>query len=81
MRKKVAYARMHEIKVVIEGIGQLPIELPSKAKSIPGLELWYDGVTLEFTTKIGSFGIPAANVQFVRYAPEETKVSAVKVAA
>lgn len=83
MKRKVSYARMHEIKVVIEGIGQLPIELPSKLKTIAGLEMFYDGVTLYVNTRVGEFGIPCANVQFVRFAQEENvkSVPAIKAAA
>lgn len=71
-KRKVKYARMHDVRVVIPGIGQMPNELPSQAKTIAGLEMYLcEGVLEVVTAAAGSHGIPLANVQFMTFAPED----------
>jgi hypothetical protein len=71
MKRKVTSIQIHEMKVVIPGLGQVPSTIPSDSKTLPNLEMWYDGSMVEVTTGSGNglirFGIPLANLQFIRF--------------
>lgn len=70
MKRTVTYARIHDIKVVIPGVGQLETEFPPQRKTLPGLKMSWDGAVLEIEISGKSYGIPAANIQFMTFAPE-----------
>lgn len=70
MKRPVEYARVHEMKMVIPGIGQLECVFPPQSKALPGLSMTWDGTTLELCIKGKYYGIPAANVQILTFSPE-----------
>jgi len=71
MKRKVLKARLHDMKFVVDGVGQLEAELPPMRKTYPGLKMTYDGYTLEVEIAGKPYGIPAANVIVMAFAPEE----------
>lgn len=80
MKRTVTYARIHEIKVALQGIGQLTTEFPPKNKTLPGLVMLWDGQTLEIVISDKSYGIPAANVQWLEFAKEKPEPVAAAIA-
>ena len=72
--RKIKYARLHDLNVVVEGIGGITKELPMQGKTLPDLEM-YVGEELGFlTVRIAgnrNFGIPLANVQFVVFESDD----------
>jgi hypothetical protein len=83
MKRKVLAARLHDMKFVIEGIGQIPVTLPPTAKALPGLKMWADGSELLLEIAGKEYGIPLANCMLISYAPAEpvAVVAAPKVVA
>lgn len=71
MKRKVIYARIHDIKVVIPGVGQLQTEFPAKNKVLPGLQMYYDGAILEIEIAGRPYGVPLPNVQFMEFAAKD----------
>jgi hypothetical protein len=76
-RRRVTQARLHDIKLVVGGVS-MPTEYPAQNKTIPDLEMWYDGTVLEINAFKKCFGIPLANVQYILFAPEEKKLTGEK---
>lgn len=73
MRRRVTRAKIHDIQIVVPGVGQLERELPpinKKVKMDLFLDTEYPGVLL---VNIGSHElfVPLANVQIGFMAPEE----------
>jgi hypothetical protein len=71
MKRKVLSARLHDMKFVIAGMGQLETVLPPQRKTYPGLEMWYDGSILCLMIAGKPYGIPLANVMLMEFGPEE----------
>lgn len=65
--RKVKYARIHDLKVVLPSVGTLPTELPSKNKTLPNLSMTWDGDVLLISVGADQCGIPLANVQFMLF--------------
>lgn len=76
MKRKVIYARLHDIKVVMAPVGQLDVNLPPNGKTYPGLEMFYDGNILEVNIGGHACGIPTSNVQFMKFAAEDKALAA-----
>lgn len=75
MRRKVTRVRLHDLQVVIPGIGSLDKELPPTNKTVKVdmyLDSEYPGV-LVATINNTSIFIPLANIQIGFLAPEDTK--------
>lgn len=73
MKRKVTRARVHDMQIVIPGIGQLEKELPPQNKTLQ-LDMYIDSdfPTLLFVKVRGmEVTIPLANVQIAFLAPEE----------
>ena len=70
--RKVKMARLHDLHVVIPGIGTFENELPPKNKTIPGLSIQSDdNFNLHIDLNGESLcGVPAANVKIVYYAKD-----------
>lgn len=79
MKRKVTMVQIHEMKVVIPGFGQVPSTIPSDKKTLPNLEMWYDGSMVEVSTGLGPskivFGVPLANIQFIRFETEQAPLA------
>lgn len=77
MKRKVSRAFFHDINLVTQEYGSLVgNELPLKTRTIPGLEMYFDGTVFTFSANGGvEYGVPAANVKFVKYEIEEVKPS------
>jgi hypothetical protein len=80
MNRKVTRAKFHEMAIVVEGVGTIDKELPSKTKNYP-LEMWIDSTlpTALFAKIKGvEFCIPLANVQvfFLDTSPSAPTVTA-----
>ncbi len=73
MRRKVTRARLHDLQVVIPGIGSLDKELPPPNKTVKidmYLDSEYPGVLIA-TLNAHTVFIPLANVQIGFLAPED----------
>ncbi len=81
MKRKVTYARLHDIKVVHPKVGQLDYNIPSNSKAYPGLEMWLEDGVLDITIAGITSGIPTSNVQYMQFAaadapkPEAAKIT------
>lgn len=79
--RKLKYVRLHDLNVVVDGIGGISKELPMANKVLKGLEM-YTGIDEGFVTvKLEGdrqFGIPLANVQFVVFDKEDTTSARLK---
>lgn len=75
MRRKVIRAKVHDMQVVIPGIGQLEKELPPVNKTLK-MEMYldsdYPSVLLVQVNGMETF-VPLANIQIGFLAPEEPK--------
>lgn len=74
MKRIVSHAKLHDLNVVIPGLGSLNMTtLPPVNKTFKSFSMHFSelGLTVEING-IESL-IPAANVQFVSFAPEEVK--------
>lgn len=72
-KRIVTRARLHDIQIVVPGIGSLEKEIPFKAKPVPMSILEGEkGLELIITNVPGVVIIPYANVQVYFVAPEPT---------
>lgn len=70
--RKVKYARLHELNVVLPGVGILTKELPMQNKTLK-LEMWVGKESGILSVKVNNTecGIPLANVQFCIFDEEQ----------
>jgi hypothetical protein len=73
--RKVTYVRLHDLKVIMPGLGNATTEFPSSKKVLPDLQMTYDGAIVEISFGGNSYGIPLANIQCIRFAPEAPKTT------
>lgn len=78
--RKIKYVRLHDLNVVVDGIGNITKELPMQNKTLNGLEMFTgldEGFITVNITGGRQFGIPLANVQFVVFDKETAATSTV----
>lgn len=76
MKRRVTAAKLHDLNVVIPGVGAMNVtNLPPQNKSYNSFHMYYTEHGLELEINGVESIIPLANVQIAILAPEETKKS------
>lgn len=78
--RKVTYVKLHDLNVVVPGLGTVQGSFPPVNKTIPGLEMYLGKEPGVLTIKAagGEFGIPLANVQFMHFEKESPAPASLK---
>lgn len=78
--RKVTYVKLHDLNVVVPGLGTVQGSFPPVNKTIPGLQMYIgkEAGILTITHNSGEFGIPLANVQFMHFEKEGPTLASVK---
>lgn len=78
-KRTVTRAKLHDLQIVVPGIGSLDKELPLKSKTIDMvMEEGPTGIELTIKNVSGTTIIPYANVQVYFTAPEQVVVHETK---